>query len=363
MLIILPNIIFCERKHYKMIKKPKISSLFLILSLALWGLSIPAAQAADNPSFVLQSDEEQPGADGEVQFTVLGYDLADAYAYELRLTFDPLRLRFKQAENDNPGFSAPPIVQDGRLAIAHTKIGPVPGSDGDLTLGVLTFEAIAGGIAEVTLEEVRLVDSELAMTVHAVGTVVQIDNGEETLPEPAVGLNDIAGHWAEEDILKAVALGWVEGYGDGTFRPQNEVTRAEFTAMLVRAQGLPTEDGAPLPFADNDAIPAWAKPYVSAATGAGLLTGYEDQTFRADNRLTRAEMATIVIRSSGLPVAPEAVPEFADAADIPAWAHPYIAAGAEAGLIAGRGNNRFVAHEHTTRAEAVKIILNLLERE
>lgn len=118
-----------------------------------------------------------------------------------------------------------------------------------------------------------------------------------------------------------------------------------------------------LSFADEAKIPDWAKPFVSEAVGAGVIKGYDDNTFRANNPITRAEMAVMIMRASGIKVNSENKSTFADANQIPAWALPSVTTAVEAGLIKGRGNNRFVPGDHTTRAEAVTLILALIDYE
>jgi hypothetical protein len=71
-----------------------------------------------------------------------------------------------------------------------------------------------------------------------------------------------------------------------------------------------------LPF--KDAIPAWARPAVVTAWSKGIISGYPDGTFRPHNQITRAEMAVIVARALGL--SGGSGPSFKDAAEIPAWA-------------------------------------------
>lgn len=151
----------------------------------------------------------------------------------------------------------------------------------------------------------------------------------------------------------------MNGYQDGTFRPDAAVTRGELAAMLARALKLP--DGAGLAFADANAVPGWAQGPMAAAVQAGLFGGFEDGTIRAQGRMTRAQIAAIVVRAKGLALDPSAPLAFADADEAPAWARTYIAACAKAGLVAGRGGNRFAPNEDVTRAEAVALILKLLE--
>ncbi|WP_127579697.1 S-layer homology domain-containing protein [Paenibacillus koleovorans] len=332
------------------------NTLTLLLGCALvtGGLWMPAALAEEKPTFVLQQIDEPTGTTGEVRLSVSGQHLTDLYAYELHLAYDPLRLKLKRAETDIPGFTVLPKEQENRITFAHTKVGGVPGENGDLTLGELTFETIGDGVAKVSLLDVQLVNSRLTMTTHAVSAGVLIGS--------APTLTDIEGHWAEDSIRKAAALGLADGYEDRTFRPQNPISRAEFAALLVRAMELPFGKETASTFADDSRIPAWAKKYVAAAVRANLLSGYEDRTFRADNLLSRPEMAAIMVRATGMPVSPEAVPEFADVADIPSWSRPNVAAGAKAGLIDGKDNGLFAPNEHTTRAEAITIILRLLDK-
>ncbi|MBX6351547.1 MAG: S-layer homology domain-containing protein, partial [Clostridia bacterium] len=117
---------------------------------------------------------------------------------------------------------------------------------------------------------------------------------------------DLAGHWSEDDVLRLLALGAVSGYEDGSFRPEGEVTRAEFVKMLVAATPAlggqlpgPGEAAEELAARLRDAaeVPGWAAPYVAAALSAGLVTGYEDGTFRAGAYLTRAEVAELLARA------------------------------------------------------------------
>ncbi|CAH0118390.1 hypothetical protein PAE9249_00877 [Paenibacillus sp. CECT 9249] len=194
--------------------------------------------------------------------------------------------------------------------------------------------------------------------------VDETDRGEEgKTPErhaPQATLSDIAAHWAKEAIEKAVRLGFVTGYEDGTFRPNAEVTRAEFAAMLARAMKW-EGDGASLSFADRDAIPAWAGTSVAGAVKAGMIQGYDDNTFRSARNVTRAEIAAMIVRALGLKVNPDAELTFADTDRVPAWAVPYVAAAAEAGLMQGRGNNQFAPGDNAARAEAVTLILAMLE--
>ncbi|MFF2090625.1 S-layer homology domain-containing protein [Paenibacillus sp. NPDC058174] len=181
-------------------------------------------------------------------------------------------------------------------------------------------------------------------------------NGGGT-PKPV--LTDIGSHWAESGIERAIDKGFVNGYADGKFRPDNKTTRAEFITMLARALDLPAA-GKNSSFTDQGAIPQWAQETIAKAVELGLIGGYDDGTFRANEQISRAEMAVIIVRAAGLKVEPNASLSFADAGQVPAWAVPYVAAAYKAGYISGVGQNRFAPNASATRAEAVTLILKLL---
>lgn len=84
----------------------------------------------------------------------------------------------------------------------------------------------------------------------------------------------------------------LSGYGDGTFRPEQTITRAEFCTMLAAALNLPFSSSA-LSFSDS-AAGAWYIPYVSAMLDRGFIAGYEDNTFRPQAAITYQEMVTIL---------------------------------------------------------------------
>jgi hypothetical protein len=107
---------------------------------------------------------------------------------------------------------------------------------------------------------------------------------------------DITGReWFASDIAKAVAAGVMNGYPDGTFKPNADISRQEAAVVLARVIGL-KDDGSSLPFTDHNSIPAWSRPAVAAATKAGLISGYPDGSFRPTAGITRAETVAILDR-------------------------------------------------------------------
>ncbi len=173
--------------------------------------------------------------------------------------------------------------------------------------------------------------------------------------------NDIAGHWGEPFIIEAGCQGIVQGYPDGSFKPDRLVTRAEFTVMLAGVfQWEDTETA--ISFSDLAGKDHWAKQAIAHAAAAGIVSGYPDGRFRPDATITRAEMAVMIARALGLPTDAGLHAAFADDADVPAWAKSAVASVHRQGIVVGRGGNRFVPVGAATRAEAALMLLRAAEK-
>ncbi|MFD2408997.1 InlB B-repeat-containing protein [Paenibacillus rhizoplanae] len=179
-------------------------------------------------------------------------------------------------------------------------------------------------------------------------------------PKPTIDFSDISAHWAKASINQAVSSGIVTGYQDSTFKPDKTVTRAEFAVMLMNA--LKTQGaGAALTFTDTAKIGSWAQIAVAQAVQAGIINGYEDGTFRPAGEITRAEMAVIIAGALGkYSEANVTATSFADDKDIPAWAKAAVAYVKQTSIVQGKGDNKFAPEDHATRAEAVTVLLNML---
>lgn len=187
------------------------------------------------------------------------------------------------------------------------------------------------------------------------------DDLTEEVNDSNNGLNDMLGHWAKAVVDQATMLGIVSGYPDGTFRPNDEVSRAEFSVMLGRGLNLDTFDADAFDFVDDEQIPEWASSYIAQAVHKGIISGYADGTFRPNQAMNRAEAVSILIRALNLPVVQDASVPFLDADQIQEWAKPYVAAAYEIGLVSGRDEQRFAPQEKVTRAEAVTMLIRMLD--
>lgn len=112
----------------------------------------------------------------------------------------------------------------------------------------------------------------------------------------------LTGQWFNEAVSTAAAAGILRGYGDGSFRPGNNITRAEFAAIAARFLGM--EMGPDASF--TDVAGHWAEQEIGLVTAAGWMGGYEDGTFRPDQTITRAEVAIVINRMLGRDIADRA---------------------------------------------------------
>ena len=108
---------------------------------------------------------------------------------------------------------------------------------------------------------------------------------------------DIQGHWAQSNIERMANKLIVNGSADGMFDPNRTVTRAEFVAMLVRALGL-TEKPQLSSYSDVGPNEIWYAGAIGAASAAGLIEGYADGSFRPDARITREQVAVMLARAA-----------------------------------------------------------------
>lgn len=170
--------------------------------------------------------------------------------------------------------------------------------------------------------------------------------------------SDTTGHWGVNAIQAAVKLRMVDGYEDGSFRPNAPVTRAEFTAMIARAFGLAANPAA----ADfHDTGSGWAAGYIGALAEKGIVTGYGDGSFKPNATISRAEMVTILSRILNFNVLQTGTPASFTDVSSNYWAADAIRQASAAKLIQGVSASAFAPQNKATRAEAVTLIIRALE--
>lgn len=173
-------------------------------------------------------------------------------------------------------------------------------------------------------------------------------------------------HWAHQPIQELVLRGIMTGYSSGQFRPDSPVTRAEFAAIISQAFQQPIVRE-PLSFSDVSSD-HWGRQAITEAYTTGFLSGYGNGQFRPDQNIQRAEMLVSLV--SGLQYRPygdpnEIVAIYQDADEIPAWMAENIAAATEREMLArGSDVQALYPNRPATRAEVAAIVYKVLtERE
>ena len=174
----------------------------------------------------------------------------------------------------------------------------------------------------------------------------------------------IESHWGYAAMKTCLDYGWITLTDEGEWKPNAYVTRAEFAADLARFAGIhefyPTDgaDG----FCDVDLSAADA-PYLAWAADSGIVTGYADGTFRPDRTLTREQMAVMLARYYTLcGITAEGSLAFADAARISVWASGSVSMCAGLGLVQGDTHGRFLPRSNLTRAQIASILVRMAGR-
>lgn len=168
--------------------------------------------------------------------------------------------------------------------------------------------------------------------------------------------NDITGHWAEKAIQKAADADIIDNTPEKPYKPDEVITRAEFAKMCVRLLKLPITDEKG---SFNDALGSDDEKYIIAVVKAGIIQGYEDNTFRPNRTITREELCTLIARTYKLTPTKEN-PSFTDANEIAEYAKGYITTLSNKSIIKGYPDNTFKPRNNLTRAEAVSVLVRAM---
>lgn len=130
--------------------------------------------------------------------------------------------------------------------------------------------------------------------------VTLMNNAKGFWSEGSINFSDVKnGSWFYSAVARAVAAGYVKGYSDGSFKPNNTITRAEAAVMIANTAKLSANEAGAYRFTDIGSIPAWARGSVGAVVAAGYMTGYPDGSFDANASISRAEAVSSLNRMLG----------------------------------------------------------------
>ncbi|VDN48012.1 conserved protein of unknown function [Petrocella atlantisensis] len=176
----------------------------------------------------------------------------------------------------------------------------------------------------------------------------------------ATYFTDVRGHWAESAIYEGVALGIVSGYSDNTFRPNSFVTRAEFSKMMNQALGVTGTTSISM---WDVSYYSWYYQEVQKAVAAGYISGYTNDTFKPNNHISRQEAATMIAKILPREVLPVGQKVYTDSSQVASWARDHVDLVASKGYITGDTNGKYRPGGALTRAEACVILVRLLKGE
>ena len=177
---------------------------------------------------------------------------------------------------------------------------------------------------------------------------------------------DVKNHWAQKDIYDMASRLIISGVGNDLFESERSITRAEFSAVMVRALGLRAEEY------KNDFFDVkageWYSEYISTLSSYGLVRGYDDGIFKPDGNITRQEAMAILARAmettklgEELEIdASHILAAFNDNADVSGWAKDSVSKCVKTGVVTGRDNSRIAPLDNITRAETTIMVRRLL---
>lgn len=232
-----------------------------------------------------------------------------------------------------------------------------------------TFYVSAANDLNMISESVKIIVEEVSEEEPEEETESTHDSAEENTAETEsiISFSDIDNHWAETYIMILAETGIVSGYNNGTFGPNNYITRAEITKIALGAFGY--EIGSyENNFSDVESG-TWYKDYIVSAYEEGIVSGYTNNTFKPENYVNRAEALKILLIGSAieeldgmenfLGTEDEWQNPFADVSSSD-WFYEYVMKAYAGEVISGYSSTSFAPGNNITRAETCKIVINLL---
>lgn len=172
---------------------------------------------------------------------------------------------------------------------------------------------------------------------------------------------DINGHWAKQEIIKLSDGGYIKGYNNNTFRPDRSISRAEFLTIIMNIKGLKAASSGTNSFSDIGGH--WAKGLINEAVSQGIVVKSEySGIFKPDQALKRSEAAAMMVRALGQAPDNGSI-TFADKTDVEnSLYRGYIKSAHNLGLISGYNDGQFKPFELVTRAQACTMLNNFSKK-
>ena len=178
----------------------------------------------------------------------------------------------------------------------------------------------------------------------------------------AADRSELEDHWASESLTYFADEGWLQGYKDGTYRPDSKISRAEFITILNRVCGFTERDDEAAKAFQDVKETDWYFEQVSIALAAGYTNGTTATTMSPRAQITRQEAFTMIARVAGVSSDDLSVlDKFSDADTIGKFAKSAIAGLTAAGYVEGYKDGKLLPKRNISRAEAVKTMYSCLD--
>lgn len=173
--------------------------------------------------------------------------------------------------------------------------------------------------------------------------------------------SDCENHWANDTINSVYDAGIISGYSKNLFKPDKNITRAEFCAFLMRSLSL--EEGVYSGEYADVSPQSWYAGVIQTMLNCGIVKGVGNENFAPNAPVTREQITVMIMRAYSIikPDMPKGVLAFSDNSDISDYAVYSVAAAAESGIVKGNSENMFLPGENATRAEAIVMLARFLE--
>ncbi|HOJ11627.1 MAG TPA: S-layer homology domain-containing protein [Clostridiales bacterium] len=193
-------------------------------------------------------------------------------------------------------------------------------------------------------------------------------NGDYTAEQRSFRFDDTKDNWAKDIISYAAVRGLVNGVGNNNFAPNNNLTRAEFLKMILGAAGIIPETTVTVntKLASDVKATDWYAPYVSYAMEKGIVSGPGDGSFRPNNYITRQEMMVILnncMKYLGFDLKTKGAGElnFKDKSNVSDWAIAAVQNVTSLGLVVGTDDGRLLPLNNATRAEGAAVMMRCIK--
>lgn len=271
--------------------------------------------------------------------------------------------------NIGANFGNEHIPATGFINFTHT--GTVSPGTNPLSIEIPVFSDVDMKLANVYQYDGSSFNFVPSSTYQSLKKADSVTAGDYIVMNFKKNFTDIQNHWSYTLLDLLAKKQFIMGYPDSTFRPDNYITRSEFTAMLTNATGEKLKE---INFSDEPFTDVhnknWFYNAVNSGWRKGIVTGITPTTFEPDRNITREEMAIIAVRTLSqmktipnltVTQAENILKIYKDSLEVSSWANIEMATAINTRILQGDGQNRLAAKSLATRAQAAVIIYKILD--